>query len=272
MVFSARVLLFVLVTALLAAPVLAPVQAQEARHDTWVELDQGNIDLSVVDGTALSLAPGTHIAVAPAKAEGEITHIKVHKGQLHVSNVFHRHADIIHIQLGEHTFALRRGSALISHLPDARHVTLLHGHSIAALGHPTPLTQPGMRMTPGADGMRQHAPEPEALQRMLRATGGPGGPGPGGTGAPQPGQHGVPPKKPRPGQQPKRSEAGPQLLPAPGQGGTPLSPAQLNQRGTLNNIIEAQQGAAPPPSGGGRPPRPPRPPMPPPRLKPPKKP
>lgn len=243
---------------LLAALLCWPGQGsgQTPSHDTWVELSQGNIDLGVLDGTNISLAPDTHIAIDPAEAPGDITHIKVHKGQLHVSNALHKHSDALHIEVGEHTFVLNRGSALVGHTSDGRHVTLLHGQSLGLLGGGAPATEPGTRLTPDANGVRQHRPDPASVRRMLDQTGGPGSTGQRSTLSP---------------------ERGSPLLPAPpGQGGTgrgtaPKTPGQIMQREAFRALIEEKQGGnlAPPPPGAKPPPavRPP-PPPPPPRNRP----
>ena len=240
--------LFALVT-FLFLPVLAG--AQQPNHDTFVQLNHGNIDLQVLDGTTVSLAPKTHLAIDPAERPGEITHIKVEKGQLHVSNVLHKHSDVLHVQVGEHTFELHRGSALFSHTAEGLHATLLHGRALGRVGHAKKITKPGMRMMHGPGGFK-HVEHPAAeMQQLMNRVGGPGARGRGNRGQGQgkgrekgnvPGQGNGPGQGKGPG---KKKGFGPRSQ----------GPADLLQQSYLQNVIESNQGAGQPPPKKNPPPK-----------------
>ena len=224
----------------------ATAWAQQPKHDTFVELNHGNIDLEVLDGTTISMAPETHLAIDPAERSGDITHIKVEKGQFHVSNALHKHSDVLHVQVGEHTFELHRGAALFSHTPDGLHATLIHGRALGRVGHPQKITRPGMRMMHGPGGFKHVEHPKEDMQRMMNRVGGPGarGLGPGGQGKGK-GKGRGQGNGPRQGKKPgKKKSLGP----------ANLGPADLLQQTYFQTQTQIYQGAAPPP------PRPPKPP------------
>ena len=105
----------ILTTAFLAVALPALALAQSADgFDTEVRLDSGNIELAVIDGTTISVAAGSHLTIDPANGPGEVTRINVLNGEFRISNVFHKHSDVVLIRTGEHTFELNRGSALIT--------------------------------------------------------------------------------------------------------------------------------------------------------------
>ena len=221
--------------------------AQDPRHDTHVDLKHGNIDLEVHDGTMVSMAPETNLSIDPADNPGEITHIKVHQGQLHVSNVFHRHSDVLHVQVGAHTFELHRGAALISHTPEGIHATLLHGRSLGRRGHPERITKPGFQMRQGPGGFEHTQHPAEQLQRMLNRVGGPGGDrnGPGGQGE-EPGEE--PGKGIAPG-----DDLGPGKKPGPPKGLGPRAQgaSEFLQQQAFQSLIQDYQGFRPPRPGQG---------------------
>ncbi len=157
----------------LAMPTLALAQG-DGGVGTEVRLDTGNIELAVIDGTTISVAPGSHLTIDPAKGPGEVTHITVLKGEFRISNVFHQHSNIILIHTGELTFELNRGAALIQHDGTNPQGTLLHGTSLGLQGRQNTLTQPGMRLRlqSGDGGVRQERVDPEALNKVMNKVSG----------------------------------------------------------------------------------------------------
>ena len=157
----------------LAMPTLAFAQGDDGA-EAEVRLDTGNIELAVIDGTTISVAPGSHLTIDHAKGPGEMTRINVLKGEFRVSNVFHQHSDIILIRTGEHTFELNRGAALIQHDGTNPQGTLLHGTSLSLQGRKNTLTRPGMRLRlqSGDGDVRQERVDPKALKKVMNKVSG----------------------------------------------------------------------------------------------------
>jgi ferric-dicitrate binding protein FerR (iron transport regulator) len=148
----------------------------EPNHDTHVDLTSGNVEMMSVDGTALHLAPGTKLSIDTSAGPHEVTHVRLHTGHLHVSNIDHAHNDLMHVQAGEHTFTLHRGRAVVSHSEDGIHATLVEGQHLGAIGHEARVTEAGHRIRPGAEGMQRHVPEASELAALLEKTQAPGSP------------------------------------------------------------------------------------------------
>ncbi|MEO1491129.1 MAG: hypothetical protein AAFV19_03125 [Pseudomonadota bacterium] len=162
-----------LVTGLmLAGCAVDPVGAQrvDPQHDTHVDLTSGNIEMLSVDGTALHLAPGTRLAIDTSARPEEVTHVKLHAGHLHVSNVDHAHNDRLHVQAGDHTFTLNRGRAVISHSDEGIHATLIDGQHLGAIGHEVRVTAPGQQIRPRDGGMQRHEPHGSDVEALLEKT------------------------------------------------------------------------------------------------------
>ena len=142
--------------------------------ETEIRLDTGNIELAVIDGTTISVAPGSHLTIDHAKGPGEITRINVLHGEFRVSNVFHKHSDVILIRTGDHTFELNRGSALIQNDGTNPQGTLLHGTSLSLQGRDRTLTRPGtrLRLQSGGDGVQQDRVGREAMNAAMNKVSG----------------------------------------------------------------------------------------------------
>ena len=225
----------------LTAPFSAVAQGN-ASPTTEIELDSGNIELAVIDGTTISVAPGTRLTIDPAQVPGDVTRINVLRGEFRVSNVFHKHSDLVLIRAGEHIFELNRGAALIRNDGTRPQGILLHGNSLSLQGRPNKLTRPATRLTPAAGdgGPTQDKVGPDVLSAAMNKV----------SGRAAGRALGVVRKKPRmlnrrtivrrPDQHRLRS--------------------QVVQRGGFQNVVNAAQGLGAPP-----PPKPPK-------MKPPKRP
>lgn len=145
-------------------------QLVEPRHDTHVDLTSGNVEIMSVDGTDLHLAPGTNLSIDTSDGPEDVTHVRLHAGHLHVSNVSHAHNDLMHVQAGEHTFTLNRGRAVISHAEEGIHATLVEGQHLGAIGHELRVTVPGHRIKPGEGGMQRHIPAQSEVAALLEKT------------------------------------------------------------------------------------------------------
>lgn len=159
---------------LFAACAAAPLAHALGPDETEIVLDKGNIELSIVDGTTLSVGAGTHLTIEHAKGPGQITRINVLKGQFRVSNVFHKHSGLVLIQVGNHAFELSRGTALIASTDSGPQATLLHGKSLGLQGAANRLTTPGMRLNvpKGGGAARRERPDPASINEMMNRVSG----------------------------------------------------------------------------------------------------
>lgn len=169
---------FLLAASLATAPALAE---DPGTHATWFVLDHGNVDMTVTDGTQVTVAPGSEFGINHAEGAGETTHILLHHGHLSIDNSFHAFSDTLHIEADGNVFELERGHAVISHGPGGLHATLMHGRRLGLRGHPAAITTPGMRLGVEPGGPRLFQPDAGEVRDLMDRFGGPGGPGgPGG--------------------------------------------------------------------------------------------
>lgn len=211
--------------------------------ETEIRLDTGNIELAVIDGTTISVAPGSHLTITHANGPGDRTQINVLKGELQVSNVFHKHSDILLIRTGDHTFELNRGSALIEHTGAGPQGTLMHGTSLGIQGSDRKLTRPGMRLRKQSrnGSFREERPDAGTMNKTLKkVTGRKAAPKTPGV------QKGIKRRKPEKRRQEQRRQDDKRRS------------SQILQREDLNTLVKKKKRRkAKPPKAAPRPPRPP---------------
>lgn len=244
-------LLNTLPTLLLVGALTLPHAAVQA-DETEVQLSKGSIVLSNEDGTQISMAPGSDVALG--KDSDGAPMITLNTGEVYLSNVLQRRGRPLRLLMGDQVVEINRASVIVSRAGGNMDVTMLHGRRVNFQAGTPSLTQAGTRMRMG-DGSAPRIDRPStsqmaALKGAVGILSGNSGTSGNGIGRP-PAQVGKPPKPPQaqvPGQigqqiavsPPRRPSGGPPQQPG---GGFPNLPPGLQPPGVQ------PPGNPPPPSG-----------------------
>lgn len=127
---------------------LVSLDSQSA--ETEVQLSKGNIVLSGTDGTQISMAPGSDVALG--KDTDGTPMVTLNTGDVYVSNVLQSSGEPLRLRMGDQVVEINRASIIVNRVGRNIDVTMLHGRRVSFRAGTPPLTQAGMRLRMDGDG------------------------------------------------------------------------------------------------------------------------
>ncbi|MEM1299082.1 MAG: hypothetical protein AAGH68_07350 [Pseudomonadota bacterium] len=118
--------------------------------ETEVQLTEGNIVLSNQDGSQITMAPGSDVALSK-DADGTAV-VTLNGGDVYLSNVLQRDGKPLRLRMGDEVVEINRASVIVNRAGGNMDVTMLHGRRVSFGGGATVLTQAGTRIRMGGGG------------------------------------------------------------------------------------------------------------------------